>query len=125
MSANPLRTLLLVVVVAGFGAGTLVLGALILLLARRQAPAAEPELPLPDWSVTVAAIERADTAVAITDRANRLVCANTRYNEWFGEQTDPPRLPVDEVSLERLSRVARSGWRDVHGATVRFQRDLG
>ena len=37
------------------------------------------EFALPDWSVTVAAIERPDTAVAVVDRAGRLVCANGRY----------------------------------------------
>ena len=102
-------------VVAGFGAGTLVLGAIALLLSRRGEPARELDLALPDWSVTVAAIERPDTAVAITDRANRLVCANSRYGEWFGDQVAPPRLPVDDASLERLARAARTGWRDGFG----------
>jgi two-component system cell cycle sensor histidine kinase/response regulator CckA len=104
-------------VVTGFAAGTLVLGTLAVLLSRRRDPVHEPELALPDWSVTVAAIERSDAAVAITDRANRLVCANSRYGEWFGEETAPPRLPVDEASLERLARAARAGWRDGSGRT--------
>lgn len=102
-------------VAAGFAAGTLVLGALALLLSRRREPAQETELALPDWSVTVAAIEHGDTAVAITDRANRLVCANSLYGEWFGEDHVPLRLPVDDLSLERLARAARTGWRDGSG----------
>ncbi|MET0587149.1 MAG: ATP-binding protein [Novosphingobium sp.] len=112
-------------VVAGFGAGALVLGTLAILLSRGREPERDAELALPDWSVTVAAIERADAAVAITDRANRLVCANSRYGEWFGEETAPPRLPVDEASLDRLSRAARSAWRDGSGRAELVSGDTG
>ena len=103
-------------VVAGFGGGVLALGALIRSFALREPPLREAEYALPDWSVTVAAIERPDTAVAITDRAGRLVCANARYEEWFGTAHAPPRLPVDSPSLDRLARAARSGWRDGQGS---------
>lgn len=102
-------------VVLGFAGGVLALGALARALILRKAPVAEQEYALPDWSVTVAAIDRPDTAVAITDRANRLVCANARYEEWFGAQYAPPRLPLDEASLERLAKAARSAWRDGKG----------
>ena len=48
------------------------------------------ELAAPDWSVTVAAIEGSANgtgeAIAITDRANRLVCANSAFVAAFGEQ---------------------------------------
>ena len=70
---------------------------------------------VPDWSVTVAAIERADQAVAITDRANRLVCANATFELWFGSSNAPPRLPVDGTSAEKLTRLARAAWRDGQG----------
>ena len=66
----------------------------------------------PDWSVTVAAIEQEGMAVAITDRANRLVCANATYREWFGVGQAPPGLPLERASLEALARVAREAWRD-------------
>ncbi len=102
-------------VVAGFVGGSAALGALARILARAQPAPREPELALPDWSVTVAAIERPDTAVAITDRAGRLVCANRRYDEWFGPSHAPPRLPVDAASLDRLAQAARNGWRDGQG----------
>lgn len=69
----------------------------------------------PDWSVTVAAIEQAGLAMAITDRANRLVCANGLYAEWFGATYAPPGLPVDRPSLEELTRAAREAWRDGRG----------
>src|SRR6188768_51891 len=83
-------------VVLGFGGGVLALGGLALSLARRAPPLAPVELALPDWSVTVAAIARPDAAVAIIDRAGRMVCANPLFEEWFGVGHAPPRLPVDE-----------------------------
>jgi two-component system cell cycle sensor histidine kinase/response regulator CckA len=100
------------VLVAGFAGGLLALGALALVLARRPAPAVEPEPAMPDWTVTVAAIEREDMAVAVTDRATRLVCANRCYEEWFGGADAPPRLPVDAASHELLTNAARGAWRD-------------
>ena len=92
-------------------------GAAILVLAgfvfsRIAAPSASEELAPPDWSVTVAAIEQPGVAVAITDRANRLTCANTEFSNWFTAGIAPPNLPLDRASLERLTRAARQAWRD-------------
>lgn len=102
-------------VVAGFAGGALVLGALGWLLAGRHAPATEREFAEPDWSVTVAAIDRPDSAIAVIDRAGRLTCANRRYEEWFGTGVAPPQLAVDRPSLERLTRASRTAWRDGEG----------
>ncbi len=99
-------------VVVGFGGGALLLAALARVTALRPRLVAAPELAEPDWSVTVVAIARTDCAVAITDRAGRLVCANAPYEAWFGADRGPPRLRVDAASLERLNRVARVAWRD-------------
>ncbi len=71
--------------------------------------------PTPDWSVTVAAIEQQGMAVAITDRANRLTCANNLYTEWFGSRHAPPSLPLERASLELLAKAAREAWRDGTG----------
>lgn len=103
-------------VVAGFGGGLIALGGIAWVLGNRRPVEAQAEYALPDWSVTVAAIERPDLAIAITDRAGRLVCANPRYEEWFGTASAPPRLPADNASLERLAKAARAGWRDGRGA---------
>ena len=67
-----------------------------------------------DWSVTVAALEAAapDTAIAITDRANRLVCANNAFIVAFGAGNAPPTLPLERSALEAATRVAREAWRD-------------
>ncbi len=101
-----------VVAVAAFGAGVIALGTIGWFLLRARPHAKPAELALPDWSVTVAAIDRHDTAMAITDRAGRLVCANPLYEQWFGTSHAPPRLPVDNDSLDRLAKAGRSGWRD-------------
>ena len=103
-------------VVAAFGASLLVLGGLVYVLSLGRPVEKEVEYALPDWSVTVTAIGNPDLAVAIIDRAGRLVCANARYEEWFGAAHSPPRLPVDEPSLDRLGRAARAAWRDGKGA---------
>ncbi len=101
--------------VAGFGAGLGLLGVIGWLWTRQTPSTSEPEYALPDWSVTVAAIDRADAAIAVTDRAGRLVCANPLYERWFTAAYAPPRLPVDNTSLERLAKAGRSAWRDGTG----------
>ena len=106
---------------AGLGA----LGGIGWALTRRTAAPAEPEYAMPDWSVTVAAIERDDIAIAVTDRAGRLVCANRKYQDWFTAGAAPPRLALDNMSLERLAKAGRSGWRDGHGSADLLESDAG
>ncbi|MBD3730273.1 MAG: response regulator [Sphingomonadales bacterium] len=97
---------------AAYAGGLVALGAGAAMLAR-QRPAREAEgFAAPDWAVTVAAIEREGEAIAITDRANRLTCANSSFVQWFGAGHAPPNLPVDRASLEVLARTAREAWRD-------------
>ncbi|MDP4605586.1 MAG: hybrid sensor histidine kinase/response regulator, partial [Erythrobacter sp.] len=84
----------------------------VFLFDRMQAAPALDQLPTPDWTVTVAAIERSGEAIAITDRANRLVCANSQFIESFGAAAAPPALPFEREALEALTRLARSSWRD-------------
>jgi two-component system cell cycle sensor histidine kinase/response regulator CckA len=106
-------------VTMAFAGGLTVLG-LVSFVAARYASRlpADVDAGTPDWSVTVAAIEHPGEAVAITDRANRLVCANAAYELWFGSGYAPPRLPVDGTSAEVLARVARLAWRDGNGGEV-------
>lgn len=101
--------------IAVFVAALAAFGALAWALSRRRAPAAETDFAQPDWSVTVAAIERPDMAIAVTDRAGRLTCANPCFETWFGAGSAPPRLPVVHASLERLADATRRAWRDGHG----------
>ena len=104
------------VAVAAFLAGLAALGAITWFLTRKPPAVAEAETAMPDWSVTVAAIDRGDAAIAITDRAGRLVCANPLYEKWFTAAHAPPRLAVDNASLERLAKAGRAAWRDGRGA---------
>jgi two-component system cell cycle sensor histidine kinase/response regulator CckA len=91
-------------------AGVLLAG-VVLLEKVRVRPEAD-SLTAPDWSVTVAAIERAGEAIAITDRANRMVCANLFFLDSFGANASPPALPMDRAGLEAVTLLARNAWRD-------------
>ncbi len=95
-----------------FAAATGILAAVLYLFPRGGASEADADAAAPDWSVTVAAIEQDGVAVAITDRANRLVCANATWSAWFGIRHAPPNLPLERASLESLTRAAREAWRD-------------
>jgi two-component system cell cycle sensor histidine kinase/response regulator CckA len=100
-------------------AGGLVVFGLIAFAAARGNPAsrAAEAQAMPDWSVTVTAIEQPGVAVAITDRGNRLVCANAAFELWFGSANAPPRLPVDGASADALARAARNAWREGEGGS--------
>ncbi|WP_374413481.1 response regulator [Novosphingobium colocasiae] len=97
--------------VAVFVAAMAAMTGLAVYISRVKPRAAEPEFALPDWSVTVAAIEREDMAIAVTDRAGRLTCANAAFGAWFSGQA-PPRLPVNDASAEALAEMTRKAWRD-------------
>jgi len=106
-------------VTLAYAGGLVVLGLIAFAAARRRTGAGEgAEGAFPDWSVTVAAIEQPGLAIAITDRANRLVCANAAYELWFGSSHAPPRVPVDGASGEQLARAARAAWREGEGEAV-------
>ncbi len=90
---------------------SVLLGGVLLLDQVRAAPAPD-SLAAPDWSVTVAAIERKGEAIAITDRANRMVCANSLFLEHFGVSAAPPALPFERPALEAVTLLARNAWRD-------------
>ncbi|MCW1382921.1 response regulator [Novosphingobium sp. KCTC 2891] len=113
-------------VVLAFVAGMALLAVLLHLLLRLRPEVELPDFAVPDWSVTHAAIDRPDEAVAITDRAGRLVCANGRFGEWFGASAVPPRLPVDPVDADVVENAGRAAWRDgrAHAAGVAAGQNL-
>jgi len=92
-------------------AAGVMLGGIVMFDRMRGAPAAAA-IAAPDWSVTVAAIERSGEAIAITDRANRMVCANSLFLESFGVSAAPPALPFAREALEAVTLLARNAWRD-------------
>ena len=133
VAAAVLVTVVLVRVATGsltatlaFGGGLVVLGLVAFAAGRTRAAGADVAAEGgADWSVTVAAIEEPDAAIAITDRANRLVCANSGFEAWFGSAHAPPRLPVDERSSEALNAAARAAWRDGGSDTFEIASESG
>ncbi|MEL7189286.1 MAG: response regulator [Pseudomonadota bacterium] len=99
-----------------FAIGLFVLAGAIFAVESMRTATVSQETLAADWSVTIAAIEalgdNTGEAVAITDRANRLVCANTAYTEVFGLSHAPPDLDLERDGQEAISRVAREAWRD-------------
>jgi len=100
-----------IVALAFILASGVLLGGVFLIDRMRSAPASDG-VSAPDWSVTVTAIERAGEAIAITDRANRMVCANLFFLESFGANAAPPALPLERDALEAVTLLARNAWRD-------------
>ncbi|MFM2409527.1 MAG: hypothetical protein RL481_355, partial [Pseudomonadota bacterium] len=100
------------ILVGAFAAGMLALWALAEYVRRTAIPeAAENSLP-PDWSVTRAVADADSAALAITDRAGRLLCANDYFTHLFEGPRAPPDLGLDAASHELLIQGGRAAWRD-------------
>ena len=97
---------------AAYGGALLVLSLAALIFARIKPSAPPVGHALPDWSVTLAAIEQGLGGVVITDRANRMVCANSNFAKWFGPDVVPLDMPLDQQSQEGLTEAARKAWRE-------------
>jgi two-component system cell cycle sensor histidine kinase/response regulator CckA len=108
-----------VVVAAGFFATAVVLGGIAIAVARLRAPAAIDAAPV-DWSLARVLAEASTAAVAVTDRAGRLVCANDRYEKLFGGFPTPPGLPLDGDGIAALTSAGRAAWRDGSGSIARL-----
>ncbi|MEO7170175.1 MAG: response regulator [Sphingomonas sp.] len=135
---SPARGTALIAVVCGLAAALLILGVLrnlpvaaaflatalvivgSLLLFRRLFPAGRAESVEPDWSVARTLAASSPEAVAITDRAGRLVCANDRYEALFAGFPTPPALPVDEAGIDLLGAAGRTAWRDGAASVARL-----
>lgn len=104
--------------VVGISAATfLILAATLYFVATRVSGSAEEagHLP-PDWSATYAAIEFDKAAIAICDRAGRLLCANGRFELWFEGLRAPPDLDLDDAGHSLLLAAGRNAWRDGHSS---------
>jgi two-component system, cell cycle sensor histidine kinase and response regulator CckA len=89
---------------------------------RRHAALPTVESPVQDWTLTRAAIDSDSVAIAVTDRAGRLTCANDLYGQWFGGFVPPPQLAAVGAPLDALHATA---WRDGSARLDRLQRDEG
>ena len=65
-----------------------------------------------DWDLARTLAEASTVAVAVTDRAGRLVCANDAYETVFAGFPTPPGLPLDEGGVAMLADAGRRAWRD-------------
>ncbi|HEX7655658.1 MAG TPA: response regulator [Sphingomonas sp.] len=109
-----------VAVSAGFLATAMVLFGIILAWRRLAPGSAAPEEHAVDWSVAHALAEASPDAVAVTDRAGRLVCANDRYESLFDGFPTPPGLPLSEEGIAALANAGRAAWRDGRGRLDRM-----
>ncbi|MDF7774469.1 response regulator [Sphingomonas sp. AOB5] len=91
-------------------AGILAAGAIF--AARRLLQQDEAPEAVIDWSVAQALAAASDDALAVTDRAGRLVCANDRYEILFAGFPTPPGLPVNDAANQRLTEAGHTAWRD-------------
>lgn len=99
---------------AGFVAlGIIAAGAVIAW--RLLAPQAATEPRAIDWSFTRAVAQASADAIAITDRAGRLVCANDAYEALFTGFPTPPGLPLAGDGVALLGNAGRIAWRDGEG----------
>ena len=100
-------------VLVGSCAGAMVAAWALVDYVRRTRPVEAPtQLLPPDWSITHAAAQLSNAAIAISDRAGRLVCANDHFTKAFAGLKAPPDLGVDEASRELLVAAGRAAWRD-------------
>ncbi|MDQ2891885.1 MAG: response regulator [Pseudomonadota bacterium] len=100
-----------VVFAASFLAAGFVIGGAIIAW-RTLAPRSEPATREVDWDFTRAVAEASADAVAVTDRAGRLVCANDAYEAMFGGFPTPPGLPLAGDGVGMLGQAGRTAWRD-------------
>ncbi|MFB0873947.1 MULTISPECIES: ATP-binding protein [unclassified Sphingobium] len=97
---------------AGFGATILTAAALMTWYQHLYPPEPADREATPDWTVARAAADASSMAIAVTDRAGRLVCASDLFGEWFPGYPTPPAIAADEALADSLARAARTAWRD-------------
>jgi two-component system, cell cycle sensor histidine kinase and response regulator CckA len=111
------------VLAAGFAAAIMALGALLFVFRQLYPAAADARLEF-DWSLVRQAADNDEVAVAVTDRAGRLVCANALHESWFGGPAAPPALSLSETDLTLLGAAGKAAWRDGRGKAEKLKRDL-
>ena len=103
------------ILAAGFVAGLAVAAAGVLLVRRLFPAAVSGEAAAPDWTMLRQAVNHDDVAIAVTDRAGRMVCANDLFGTWMGGFVTPPGLPLEGRGAEELKNAGRIAWRDGEG----------
>jgi two-component system cell cycle sensor histidine kinase/response regulator CckA len=109
------------VIAAGFVAAAIVLAGAGVAWTRmaQGTTAADPKI---DWSVAQALAAASPHALAVTDRAGRLVIANDRYASIFEGYPTPPGVVPEGNETGLLAGAARAAWRD-GSATVTIRQN--
>lgn len=96
---------------AAFVAGVLSLAAIAWLIAGlRRTPPLPPTNP--DWLFTSQLVDQSDRAIAVTDRAGRLVSANIAYRALAGGDLAPvDALAKGRAGADSLVEAAKRAWR--------------
>ncbi len=71
-----------------------------------------PVLAEPDWAITNAAIQMNNAAIAVCDKAGRLVCANAPFTDAFPGLKALSDLEIDDASRTLLDAAGAAAWRD-------------
>lgn len=101
-----------VALAGGFAATLIGAACLVWLFGRSNLVTLAQVESTPDWSIARAAADCAHVAIAVTDRAGKLVCASNLYGEWFPGFPAPPQLPLDRDGATQLAEAGREAWRD-------------
>lgn len=97
---------------AAYGGSLIAVVFALLLSARMRSKPVEQSVGQPDWSVTAAAIENRRRGVVVVDRANRLTCANSTYEKWFGADVAPHEVPFTDEAKQKIADASRQAWRE-------------
>jgi len=111
-----------VILAAAFLAAGIVVGGAVIAW-RTLAPVAKAGPREIDWDFTRAVAEASADAVAVTDRAGRLVCANDAYEKMFDGFPTPPGLPLVGDGVAVLGKAGRAAWRDGRASASGFATD--
>ena len=104
---------------AGFGAAALAIVAGSFVVSRALPSRAQDD-PGIDWSVAHVLASMSSDALAVTDRAGRLVCANERFGTLFPGYPAPPNLVVADWAAAQLGTAGRAAWRDGSASSGSF-----
>src|SRR3546814_11576161 len=93
---------------AGFAAAIIAIAALAFYFKKLFPPTSVEEGALPDWTIARAAADGSNVAIAVTDRAGRLVCASDLFGSWFEGHPPPPDLKIGRASCrERVGQYVK------------------
>ena len=101
------------IILVGSCAATIIAAGALIHFFRQAGPVeVAVDVSPPDWSIAHAATQLNDAAIAISDRAGRLVCANDHFTKAFPGLKAPPDLELDEASQSLMVAASRAAWRD-------------